>query len=327
MASGDALTSLSFSFHLGKTTVSNIISETTAALWIVLKEVVFVKPKKENRRKIASEFQKKWNFANCIGAIDGRHISMQAPGSGSEFFNYLKYHSIVLLGVCDANYIFTMVDIGASGRQSDGGILKNSVMYQKILDNSLDFPAESYLPGSIKKLNYVLVGDEAIPLTNYLMRPYPGRRKSVLPADIRVFNYRLSRTRRIIENTYGIMVSRWRLLRRDLINTTENAVKSVVCLYNWLQICNNHLKAERRQYCPINHVDQEDLNTGLFRSGEWRNETDVILRSIRQIGSNHYSQNAAAMRDTFKTYFMNEGAVPWQWKICNVNFNEQEFNL
>lgn len=103
--------------------MSNIIIETTVSIWEVLHKLVFMEPNEENWKKVASEFQSKRNFPNCFGAIDGKHIAMQAPNnSGSEFFNYKSIYSIVLLGLCDANYVFTFVDIGASGRQSDGGI-------------------------------------------------------------------------------------------------------------------------------------------------------------------------------------------------------------
>ncbi|KAK4882424.1 hypothetical protein RN001_005743 [Aquatica leii] len=170
--------------------------------------MVFPKFTEEKWREIAFDFNRKWNFPNCIGAIYGKHIAMQAPNNaGSEFFNYKDYHSIVLLGICDANYLFTMVDISASGRQSDGGIFKNALFYEQITNDCLNKPEAKYIPNTNIKTPFLLFGDEAFPLTKYMMTPYPGR-KERLPGRIRIYNYRLSRCRRMIENTFGILVSR-----------------------------------------------------------------------------------------------------------------------
>ncbi|XP_018375723.1 PREDICTED: uncharacterized protein LOC108769313 [Trachymyrmex cornetzi] len=125
-----------------------------------------------------------------------------------------KSHSIVLMAICDANYIIRCVDIGAYGRRSDGDIFKDSAI-GKAFEDRINIPQ----PAAIKEggliLPYCLVGDEAFPLKSYLLRPYPGRGGLTPEQDI--YNYRLSHARRIIENTFGIIASQWRVYRKPII--------------------------------------------------------------------------------------------------------------
>lgn len=67
-----------------------------------------------NFEKVADEMYRLWNFPNCIGAIDGTHIRIIFPWrSGSLFFNYKNYFSIVLLACVSADYKFTAINIGS----------------------------------------------------------------------------------------------------------------------------------------------------------------------------------------------------------------------
>lgn len=77
----------------------------------------------EEWRSIADGFLQKWNLPNTLGAIDGKHIRIQCPpNSGSVFYNYNHFYSIILLAVVDADYKIAYYDIGAEGKASDGGV-------------------------------------------------------------------------------------------------------------------------------------------------------------------------------------------------------------
>ena len=133
-------------------------------------------PTEEIFQEIAKVFNIRWNFPNCVGSIDGKHIRIKcSPNSGSQYFNYKQYHSIVLQAVVDANLKFVTVDVWAYGKQSDGGFFRYSALYQSLEIQSLKLPEDTVLPNSEITLPYVFVGDEAYPLTTYLMKPYSRR--------------------------------------------------------------------------------------------------------------------------------------------------------
>ena len=87
LASGDSHVSLAVSYRFGETTVGRIIPETCDALWDVLTREGFMNvPKTPDEWDIvASEMERRWNFSNFLGAMDGKHTVAPAR-SGSQFF-------------------------------------------------------------------------------------------------------------------------------------------------------------------------------------------------------------------------------------------------
>lgn len=93
---------------------------------------------------IAKEFKKYWQVENCVGAVDGKHIAiLQPPGSGSYFYNYKDFFSIVLLAVFNANYEFMYINCGVIGRVSDRRVLFETDFGQKLENDQLNLPSST----------------------------------------------------------------------------------------------------------------------------------------------------------------------------------------
>ncbi|XP_050299931.1 uncharacterized protein LOC126738575 [Anthonomus grandis grandis] len=218
LASGDSFRTIAFSYRLGTYTVQQTVHEVCdVIIKIMMKEVMSI-PTKQEWEKIAQEFWQQWQFPNCIGALDGKHVVIEAPhNSGSLYFNYKKSFSIVLLALIDANYRFIVVDVGSYRRSSDGGIFANLNLGKRLERNTLDIPDDANLPGTQQLAPFVIVGDPAFPLKKFLMRPFPGTHIEN-QIEKRIFNYRLSRVRRVVENAFGILTQKFRFYDRRLKN-------------------------------------------------------------------------------------------------------------
>lgn len=119
-----------------------------------------------------------------------------------------------------------------------------------------------------------------------------------LSQERQIFNKRLSRARRVIENAFGILACRWRILLNPLQmspSSAEKIVKATVLLHNFL-------KMHDGSYCPPEYVDQEDGD--VIRRGLWRSDISTPLQRARRIASNNASQNAFKLRDDLKSYLV-----------------------
>jgi hypothetical protein len=261
--------------------------------------------------EIANEFGNIWNFPHCVGAVDGKHVLLQAPiRSGSDFYNYKSSFSIVWMAVVDADYNFMYVNVGCQGRISDGGVFKNCDLYRKIEMNELNLPQPSHLPGGNQELPYVFVADEAFRLSDTIMKPYSGTHKR--GSYQRVFNYRLSRSRRVVENAFGIASSVFRVLRKPMLLEPETAqcvVMAISCLHNFLR----KRQQSRKLYTPDGSLDTE-VNGDVI-PGTWRQDTENLTSLVPlKIIARKPPNSAQLIRDEFAEHFVTNGALPWQDK-------------
>ncbi|XP_057290913.1 uncharacterized protein LOC130613611 [Hydractinia symbiolongicarpus] len=318
LATGETFRSLEFQFRVSRKRISAAVMEVSEAIIKRLGPTFLSTPKTQGEwLDISRKFNERWNFPNGLGALDGKHIVIQQPpNSGSHYRNYKGTDSVVLMALVGPEYEFLYVEVGANGRNSDGGIWDQCNLKKALDSGSLNLPEVCNLPGRNNKVPYVITGDDAFPLKNYLMKPYPQKNLTV---NKRIFNYRLSRKRRISENGFGILANRWRIFRRP-INLEPEKVSTItmatVALHNWQRSKSSVGKIE----VPIGLVDREN-ERGEIIEGAWREDTPTgtWFSLSNDIYGNRSSNQAKAIRDEFTEYFVMEGAVRWQWHCARVD--------
>jgi len=150
-------------------------------------------------------------------SVDGKHITIQKPGNaGSTSFNYKQRESIVLLAVCDGG----IWELSWFGRALENGKvcflasspdLSTLHTCMSVCSSTSHFVFRECKSTSTKCVtrhprniaNAICVcWWWSISTWKYFMRPYPGR--SINSQEKRVFNYRLYRARRVVENAFGM---------------------------------------------------------------------------------------------------------------------------
>lgn len=166
---------------MGERTVAKCVLRVCNAIIEVLTPIEMPEPTAATWLHSARLFHEMWQFPHCIAAIDGKHVQILAPkNSGSMFHNYKHTKSIVLLTLVDASYRFVVADVGAFGKNSDGGILSRSEMGQRFARNEMDIPEADLLPGSTVTAPYTMVGDEAFACRTICFVLIQGHRRETI---------------------------------------------------------------------------------------------------------------------------------------------------
>lgn len=122
LATGESFGSLAFQYRVHHSTIGRIVDKCLGLIITHFLEIAIRTPTTPSLQQNIDNFFMKWNFPNCCGAIDGKHVRIRCPqNAGSAFFNYKDFHSIVLLAIVDANCRFVAVDVGSYGREGDAG--------------------------------------------------------------------------------------------------------------------------------------------------------------------------------------------------------------
>ena len=290
---------LEFDFKVSRKTVPGIVQETCEVIWNVLQPLEMPEPNKEMWLKKSAQFYKFTNFPNCVGSVDGKNIRIQCPpNTGSDYFNFKKYFSIVLMAVADANYYFTATDVGSYGREGDSYIFKKSNFWKRFTAGQLDLPGDKPLPSDDSRegtpVPHVLLGDEAFGLSKNLLRPYPSKN---LSHEKRIYNYRHARARRVVECTFGILSNKWHILH-SVILVHPNFASIIV------------------QCCCVLHNFVRKRDGFVFED-----TLSCQLQGVQESASVGGRSQGIEVREMFCDYFNGPGALPWQNKRVRMGTN------
>ncbi|KAL8594576.1 hypothetical protein ACOMHN_002131 [Nucella lapillus] len=312
MATGASYINLSYSFRCGVSTISKFVLEVCSAILEAYKDEAFVAQCDQAFWVgVASQFQEKWNFSHCIGALDGKHIAIrQPPRSGSVYYNYKGFFSVPMLALVDADYTFLWLDVGGQGHMSDSQIFRNCELYEHLLGGTLHLPPATPLTqeeGDNREVPYFIVADEAFALETYIMKPYARRN---MGHQELVFNYRLSRARRVVENAFGILANRFRCFLGTMVQKPENVrviIKAAATIHNIM----------RQRASTPGEGDSTDGDGGQSTAGSWRD--NVAWPDVHRGDGQRVGRGAHLQREYLKEYLSSpRGAVHWQWQKAGV---------
>lgn len=306
LASGTKYHDMQYGWRVPHNTISNIVREVCQAIVDVYLDEMMTTPTTEaGWRKISEEWYQRWNFPHTIGAIDGKHVACKAPpNTGSEYYNYKGFFSVLLFAMVSSDYKFLWVDVNGNGSASDAQVFNNSELKEALeADAIVGWPRPDPLPNDTQDVPYFIVGDDAFALRTYLMKPYSSRH---MTREERLFNYRLSRARRVVENAFGILVNRFQVLLTTMQHnaaTVRLIVKACVLLHNLM----------RTRYPTLQNrlLDREQSN-GDIEPGEWRIGRNLYDTEHVQ-APNRASKEGKMQRNLIKHWCNSPaGAVPWQ---------------
>ncbi|GLV40057.1 hypothetical protein CBL_02942 [Carabus blaptoides fortunei] len=190
-----------------------------------------------------------------------------------------------------------MVDIGSYGKEADSGILAKSNLGKLINDTNF-YPPPNTLPNSGTVVPFIIVGDEASRLSKHLMKPF-ATNVALLDVTKAVFNYRLSRARRVSENAYALLNPMFRIFYLTIAvrpEVTDDLIMTACCLHNML----------RDSFLKDNNLFLQEANMH-----------DIPTKNMIPIRATDGFSNAEGfdVRDKFTHYFNSqEGSLSWQEK-------------
>ena len=220
-------------FNVGQSTIHNIVHSGVNALVGHLAKKAIKFPQGAELERVMKDFKRLCKLPMCAGAIDGTFMKIIKPSIwGDSFWCYKSHPAIIILAVVDSDGIFTFVDAGRAGSLGDAYTFNHSRLLKKIEDNVwLPGPSKTVFGQQIKP--YILA-DSAFGSSEYIIKGYkhpppPGRPTS--------FNASVNQGRKVVEQTFGRLKGRFRIVKTNFIRDPEFAAKVAMLCCSLHNLC------------------------------------------------------------------------------------------
>ena len=261
-------------------TIGNLFGVSRSFVYLCIREVfcaitkrlskVIRFPHGQELRQVIDDYEHKWGFPMCAGSIDGTHIPIIAlTESRTEYVNRKGFQSVIMQAVVDSNYLFRDVVVGWPGSVHDARVFSNSAIFKKGNDGKL-FPSDLSKEINGEEISPVILADPAYPLLSWLMKGFYA--KGDLSRKERLFNYRLSRARMTVENTFGRWRDRFIRFGKRVHMEVQNIVIVVLAsciLHNICEVQNNNFLPQwqnddiREVAVPVDDIQEREEADGL----------------------------------------------------------------
>ncbi|XP_055390197.1 putative nuclease HARBI1 [Condylostylus longicornis] len=160
---------------------------------------------------------------NTIGCIDGMHIRISKPIKDPiSFYNRKGFYSVLVQGVVDSQMKFIDAFVGYPGSCHDAAMWNASPLKEAITNGSIVVPLDNHL-----------IGDGAYALQTYMMVPF--KENGFLTECESKYNTALSSTRVFVEQAFGILKKKWRMLNHlelQNIKVSKTIIMASIVLHN-----------------------------------------------------------------------------------------------
>ena len=237
----------------------------------------------ENIQELINGFLHDWQFPQSFGALDGCHIQVSPPKEFAvDYYCYKQFYSTVLLAICDYAYRFNYINVGAPGRNNDSNVFQRSILPQFLETHPVLKQISRQIAG--RSMEPVILADSAFPLKPNFLKPCPDCLD--LTPEQHLFNYQISRAHRVIENAFGHLKARFRILCKCLefeIGNVPAIIQTCCTLHNLCEVVGDT--------CDV----------------DWYRETIEPEDRITIVGEN--KNEACAIRDHLADYFANRAEL------------------